>query len=113
MELPVTAAENTIHTVKRRISKQEAAKRAASDTATAAATGAAAGAAIVGAAAIGAGPAMATLAPVLAPVGITIYAISTLRRIETALRESQPLLTIPLYFHAGCVKREVGNTEAA
>ena len=113
MEVPVTVAVNTIRTTKGRISKREAAKRVASDTATAAATGGVVGAVTVGAVALGAGPAVATLAPVLAPIGMAVCGISAARRIGGALRDDQRSAFRPLYFHSSCVQPETMHSSAA
>lgn len=99
-ELPVSIAENVICFTKGKKTREEAVKDAAKSTLTAGVTGGAMAAGITGAVALGAGPVLAAAAPVLAPVGIGIFAVSTGSRILRAWKSD--LIRVDLCFHQGC-----------
>ena len=85
LEAPVTIAENTIHVMKGKKAKEDAAKDVAKDVGKAGiAGGVVAGGATV-AAAMGAGTLITTAAPVVGAVGIGVFAFSSARRIRTAI----------------------------
>ena len=58
--------------------------------------------------ALGAGPALATAAPVLVPVGLGIFAVSAGSRIWKAWKDG--LKRMELHFHSGCLdNKAAGN----
>ena len=99
-ELPVSIAENVICFTKGKKTREEAAKDAAKSTLTAGVTGGAMAAGITGAVALGAGPVLAAAAPVLVPLGMGMFAVSTGSRIFRAWKSD--LIRVDLCFHQGC-----------
>ncbi len=99
-ELPVSIAENVICVTKGKKTREEAAKDAAKSTLTAGVTGGAMAAGITGAVALGAGPVLAAAAPVLVPLGMGMFAVSTGSRILQAWKSD--LIRVDLGFHQGC-----------
>ena len=98
LETPVAAIENYIHYQKGVVSGEQAVKDAAKSIAQAAGTGAIAGVAITIAIGLG-GPIIATVAPILMPIGLALYGISgALKRILNALDNGLPLHRVGTYF---------------
>ena len=98
LETPVAAIENYIRYQKGVVSGEQAVKDAAKSIAQAAGTGAIAGVAITIAIGLGAGPIIATVAPILMPIGLALYGISALKRILNALDNGLPLHQVGTYF---------------
>ena len=101
MEFAVSASEGTIRVAKGKVSKKDVAKETVVNTAKA---GVLAGTVALGTAALGAGPVLAAVSPVVIPAGLAMYGVSSVRRIREAARDPQPLESVALYFHAGCVE---------
>ena len=99
-EVPVSLAENGISVLRDKKSRREAAKDTGKDLAAAGAAGGVIAAGTTVAVALGAGPALATAAPVLVPVGIGVFAWSASSRIWRAWKDG--LNRLELNFHAGC-----------
>ena len=99
-ELPVSIAENIICVSKDKKTHKKAVKDAAKSTLAAGVTSGAIAAGITGAVALGAGPALAAAAPVLVPVSIGVFAVSTGSRILRAWRSG--LVRVDICFHSGC-----------
>ena len=102
VEIPVSAAEGAIRVVKGKKSREEATKDAVMNTARAGLAGGVAAAGFTVVVAFGAGPALSAASPILVPLGVAIYGVSTYRRIGDAFKNDEPLRRIPLYFHADC-----------
>ena len=98
LESPVAGVENYIHYKKGRQTGEEAIKNAAKSIAIHAATGAVIGVGVTIAIGLGAGPIIATVAPVLIPVGLALYGLSALKRILNALADGLPLHQVGTYF---------------
>ncbi|MYD61170.1 MAG: hypothetical protein F4W91_09040 [Gemmatimonadetes bacterium] len=99
LEAPVATIENYIHYQKGRKTGEEAIKDAAVSIAKRAATGFVVGFAVTGAVALlGAGPLLITIAPILMPIGFTLYGYSALKRILNALADGLPLNQVGTYF---------------
>ena len=98
MEAPVAAIENYIHYQKGRKTGEDAIKDAAKSIAVHAGIGAITGVAVTIAIGLGAAPIIATIAPILMPVGIALYGISALKRIMNALADGLPLNQVGTYF---------------
>ena len=106
LEAPVAAIENYLHYKRGRMTGEEAVKEAAMAIGKRAGTGAVVGFAVTGAVALmGAGPLLVTIAPVLLPVGMGLYAYSALKRIMDAASYDQlrpdsslPLVPVGTYF---------------
>ena len=98
LEAPVAAIENYIHYQKDRKTGEEAVKDAAKSILISAGTGAIVGIGVTIAIGLGAGPIIATLAPILVPVGGILYGYSALKRILNALADGLPLNQIGTYF---------------
>ena len=98
-EAPVAAVENCIHYHKGHKTGEEAIKDVAKAIAIRATTGAVVGFAVTGAVSLlGAGPLLVTIAPVLVPVGLALYAFTALKRILNALKDGLPLHQVGTYF---------------
>ncbi len=105
LELPVTAAENSIRVTRGSLSKRQAVRNAASDTGRAAVSGGAmtlvlASLKIGFVASALANPAVSTTVGV---AGTGIFAVSAARRLKRAWQES-PLAPLVLYFHPDCYR---------
>ena len=98
LEAPVAVIENSIHYHKGRKTGEAAIKDAAKSIVIHAGAGAIVGIAVTIAIGLGAGPIVATLAPVLMPVGIVLYGYSVLKRILNALADGLPLNQVGTYF---------------
>lgn len=98
LEAPVAAIENGIHYYKGRKTEEVAIRDAAKSIAIHVGAGAIVGIAVTIAIGLGAGPIVATLAPVLMPVGIALYGYSVLKRILNALDDGLPLNQVGTYF---------------
>lgn len=98
LEAPVASIENYIHYQKGHKTGEEAVKDAAKSIATHAGTGAIVGVGVTIAIGLGAGPIIATLAPVLVPIGFALYGCSALKRILSALDDGLPLNQVGTYF---------------
>ena len=108
LEAPVSAIENYVHYQKGYKTGEEAIKDAAITIAKRAAIGATVGFAVTGAVAlVGAGPLIVSIAPILMPVGMALYAYAAVKRILSALDndelpfdydESLPLNHVGTYF---------------
>ena len=104
MELQVSATVGVIRVKKGKISKRDAAMETGMNVAKAGVVGGAVALGLTGAAALGAGPVLAAVSPVVIPAGLAMYGVSSVRRIREAARDPQPLESVALYFHAGCVE---------
>ncbi len=101
LEAPVSAIENYLHYRRGRKTGGEAVKEAAIAITQRAATGAAVGFTVTLAVAVipGAAPILATIAPVLLPVGLVLlYAYNALKRIMNAYAHDLPLHRVGTYF---------------
>ena len=99
LESPISVIENAIHYQKGRKTGEEAIKEAATTIKNRAATGAVVGFAVKAAMALTpAAPLVVTIAPVLMPVGMTLYAYTAIKRISRALDDGLPLDRINTYF---------------
>lgn len=98
LEAPVATIENYIHYQKGHKTGEEAVKDAAKSIAMRAGTGAIVGIGVTIAIGLGAGPIIATLAPILVPVGGILYGYSALKRILNALADGLPLNQVGTYF---------------
>ena len=104
LEAPVAAVENYIHYQRGRKTGDDAVRDAAKSIAVQAATGAVIfiGITVTVAALATAGvtvaPVIATLAPILLPIGIALYTHSALKRILNALSDGLPLDRVGTYF---------------
>ena len=98
LEAPVAGVENYIHYQKGRKTGEEAIKDAAESIVLHAGAGAVVGIGITIAVGLGAGPIIATLAPILIPVGLALYGVSALKRILNALADGLPLHQVGTYF---------------
>ncbi len=106
LEAPVAAIENCLHYQRGRKTGEEAVKDAAAAIAKRAGAGAIVGFSVTGAVALtGAGPLLVTIAPVLVPVGIALYAYNALKRIMEAakaptlqLHYNLPVVPVGTYF---------------
>ncbi len=110
MELPVSATVGAIRVAKGKISKKDAAKEACANTVKAGVVGGAFAVGLTGAAALGAAPVLAAVSPVMIPVGLAMYGVSSAQRIRDAVRDLQPLESVARYFHAGCVECGAART---
>ena len=110
MELPVSAIEGVIRVKKGKASKEDAAKGTCMNVAKAGVVGGTFGLGLAGAIALGAGPVLAAVSPVMIPVGLAMYGVSSVHRIREAARNPQPLEPVALYFHAGCVECGAART---
>lgn len=99
-EFPVSLAENGICVFRGKKTHKAAAKDTGKDLATAGAAGGIIAAGTTVAVAMGAGPALTVAAPVLVPVGVGIFAISSGSRIWRAWKDG--LTKLELNFHANC-----------
>lgn len=103
LEAPVSVAENTIHVIRGKKAKGDAAKDVAKDVGKAGIVGGAVAGVATGIAAMGATPVMATSAPIVGAVGIGIFAFSSARRIRHAIvdgPDAHILSWVHLRFHA-------------
>ena len=98
LEAPVTATENYIHYRKGHKTGEEAIKDAAKSIAVHAGAGAIVGVGVTIAIGLGAGPIIATLSPILMPVGFALYGCNVLKRILNALADGLPLNRVGTYF---------------
>ena len=98
LEAPVAAVENYIRYRKGVATGEQAVKDAARSIIQHAGAGAIAGVAVTIAIGLGAGPIIATIAPILIPVGLALYGISALKRIQNALADGLPLHRVGTYF---------------
>ena len=99
LETPVTTVENYIHYRKGRKTDEQAIADAARDIRNRALAAATLGFAISGAVSLlGAGPLLITLAPIIMPVGLTLYSYSSLKRITNAMKEDIPLERVAIYY---------------
>ena len=99
LEAPVAAIENYLHYRRGRKTGDEAVREAAIAIGKRAATGAAVGFTVTAAVAlVGAGPLLVTIAPVLVPVGMALYAYNALKRIQNAASRNLPLHRVGTYF---------------
>ena len=99
LESPISIVENAIHYRKGRKTGEEAIKEAATAIKDRAAAGAVVGFAVKAAIALtGAAPLVVTIAPVLMPVGMTLYAYTAVKRILSALDDGLPLNRVSTYF---------------
>ena len=98
LETPVAAVENYIRYRKGVATGEQAVKDAARSIIQHAGAGAIAGVAVIIAIGLGAGPIIATVAPILMPVGLALYGISALKRILNALADGLPLHRVGTYF---------------
>ena len=110
MELPVSATESVIRMKKGKASKKEAAIQTGMNVAKAGVVGGAVAVGLTGAAALGAAPVLAAVSPVVIPVGLAMYGVSSAQRIRDAARDLQPLESVARYFHAGCVECGAART---
>ena len=102
MEALVSSAEGAICVAKDKMSKKDAAKKATSNTVKA---GAVAGATAVGftvATSLGAAPVLVAISPVVVPIAVVAYSVSSVQRIRAAIHDPNPLARVPFYFHTGC-----------
>ena len=102
MEAPVSAAEGAIRVAKGKMSKKVAAKKAAINTTKSGVVGFAMAGGFTFVAALGAGPVLSAASPVLISMGVTIYGVSSVKRIKAAMHDPNPLPRVPFYFHASC-----------
>ena len=102
LEAPVSAVEGAICVAKGKMSKKDAAKKAAMNTAKSSAVAGAIAGGVTVVAALGAGPILAAASPVLIPVGVLAYSVSSVQRIKAAMHDPNPLQRVPFYFHTGC-----------
>ncbi len=100
LEFPVSLAENGICVFRGKKTRKAAAKDTGKDLATAGAAGGVIAAGYTVAIAMGAGPALTVAAPVLVPVGVGIFAISSGSRIWRAWKDG--LTKVEMNFHANC-----------
>ena len=107
-ELPVSLTENGINVFRGKKTRKEAAKDTSKDVVMAGAVGGAMGAGTTAAIALGAGPAIVAAGPVLIPVGVAIFALSTGYRIHRAWKDG--LTRIELNFHANCAECDHNST---
>ena len=98
LEAPVSGIENYIHYRKGRKTGEEAIKDATKSIAIHAGSAAIVGIGVTIAIGLGAGPIIATLAPILMPIGFALYGSSVLKRILNALADGLPLHQIGTYF---------------
>ena len=100
LEAPVAAVENYLHYQRGRKTGEEAIKDAAIAIAKRAGTGAVVGFTVALAVTVmpGAAPLLATIAPVLLPVGVALYAYNALKRIIDAYAHDLPLHRVGTYF---------------
>ena len=106
LEAPVAAIENYLHYKRGRMTGEEAVKEAAMAIGKRAGTGAVVGFTVTGAVAfLGAGPLLVTIAPVLLPVGMGLYAYTALKRVMDAashdrlrLHPGLPVVPVGTYF---------------
>ena len=111
-EAPVSITENVIYVVKGKKSREQAAKDTAKNVGKAGLLGGAVVAGITVASSLGAAPILATAAPTVGAVGMSIFGISAFRRIKHAMQEPKSSInsrpptsdTLPLFFHAACQK---------
>ena len=85
LEAPVSVAENAIHVMKGRKTKEDAAKDVAKDVGKAGLAGGVVAGGLTVVVAMGAGPLMATASPVVGVVGFGIFGFSSARRIRCAI----------------------------
>ena len=98
LEAPVAGVENYIHYQKGHKTGEEAIKDAAKSIVLHAVAGAVVGIGVTIAVGLGAGPIIATLAPILIPVGLVLYGLNALKRILNALADGLPLHRVGTYF---------------
>ena len=103
LEAPVASIENYIHYQKGHKTGEQAVKDAAKSIAIHAGSAAIVGVGVTIAIGLGAGPIIATLAPILMPVGIALYGFNALKRILEASEAStydlpHPLNLVGTYF---------------
>ena len=98
LEAPVSGIENYIHYRKGRKTGEEAIKDTAKSIAIHTGSAAIVGIGVTIAIGLGAGPIIATLAPILMPIGFALYGSSVLKRILNALADGLPLHRIGTYF---------------
>ena len=103
IELPVSVVENGICVYRGKKEKQDALKDTSKDVAIA---GAAGGVVTFGITAMGLGPAIVAAGPVLIPVGVGLFALSTGSRIVRAWKDG--LAQVELNFHANRLECEDG-----
>ena len=101
LEGVVSIGENLIYVYKDVRTSGDALKTVAKDVTKAGIAGAIGGFGVSAAVALGAGPALATAAPVLVTIGGTLYAISTYKRIKTALDTNGRPVDLPDVTPAG------------
>ena len=103
LEAPVASIENYIHYQKGHKTGEQAVKDAAKSIAIHAGSAAVVGIGVTIAIGMGAGPLIATLAPILMPVGLALYGFNALKRILEASGAStydlpHPLNLVGTYF---------------
>lgn len=98
LEAPVAAIENYIRYQKGVVTGEQAVKDAAKSIAQHAGASATIAIAFTIATTLGAGPIIATVVPILVPVGLALYGISAIKRILNALADGLPLHQIGTYF---------------
>ena len=108
MELPVTVVENGINVHRGKKTKEIALKDIGADVAKAGIAGGIFTGGVTVALALGAGPALAAAGPVLIPVGVGVFALSSGTRIRRAWKDE--LTRVDLNFHAS---RTIGDTETS
>ena len=99
-EFPVSLAENGLCVFRGKKTHKAAAKDTGKDLATAGAAGGIMAAGTTVAVAMGGGPALTMAAPILVPVGVGLFAISSGSRIWRAWQDG--LTRVELNFHANC-----------
>ena len=100
LELPVSLVENGINVSRGKKTREEALKDTGKDVATAGVAGGVAVAGTTVAISLGAGPALLAAGPVLVPVGVSLFAISTGNRMWRAWQDN--LERVELGFHSTC-----------
>ena len=96
LEFPVATIENYIHYQKGHKTREQAFKDAGKSIAVHAGAGAVVGIGVTIAIGLGAGPIIATLAPILMPIGFVLYGFNALKRILEASEASTYNLPHPL-----------------
>ena len=102
LEAPVSAVEGAICVAKGKMSKEDAAKKAAMNTAKSSAVAGTTAVGFTVADSLGAAPVLAATSSVVVSLGMAIYGVSTIQRIQAAIHDPNPLPSVPFYFHTGC-----------
>ena len=102
MEAPVSAVEGAICVAKGKLSKEDAAKKAAMNTAKSSAVAGTTAFGFTVADSLGAAPVLVATSSVVVSLGMAIYGVSTIQRIQAAIQDPDPLPSVPFYFHTGC-----------